>query len=257
LPGAETSRHLAKILRETNPEGFQSALKSALAKGLVGDSLDTVGAAITQLRQETFAFYLQMSSLKSSGCSSDVRTLVVNSPSQTQAVQTARRLDVLKDVKVPTYPHVVPLLKMFSEHNIRQGIATSSGAFFAQGLLKALQLDNYFNAIVSADCVPQGHHKPEARPWQLLHERLTGSTITTAKGTPLSDMLFIENSAGGGLSSLRAGYGPVFIVADNIPATVGKLQAKIQAYQGDSERRIHGQAIFIDHLGSLLCPKTV
>jgi hypothetical protein len=67
-------------------------------------------------------------------------------------------------------------------------------------------------------------------------------------------MFFIENSAGGGFSSIRAGQSPTFVIADNIAATVGKMQAKMGATKGNPDYVVHGRAIFIDSLEALVVP---
>jgi hypothetical protein len=254
LPGGETSLHLAKTLKENNPGGFQHALRFALSRELVGDSCETVAQALTQLRDETFAFYIKNATLRRADENAGTRHLVLSPPLREVDERSARRWETLKDVRVHTYPYVLEVLATFERHGLTQGICTSSGKCFVHPLIRALGLTSYFESIVTADCVPSGQHKPEPTPWHILRARLEGAEPCHRNYEPITDMLFIENSAGGGFSSIRAGQSPTFVIADNIAATVGKMQAKMRATKGNPDYVVHGRAIFIDSLGALVAP---
>ena len=58
LPAAETSVRLAMGLRDTDPQGFDRALRHARSQGLLGDPAEAVGQAISLLRNEIFSFYI-------------------------------------------------------------------------------------------------------------------------------------------------------------------------------------------------------
>jgi beta-phosphoglucomutase-like phosphatase (HAD superfamily) len=241
----------------TNPEGFEHALRVALSMGITGDSCDTVGQAITDLRQQTFAFYIQHATLSRSNKHGGVLRLVLPSSPPIADAQSARRFAALKDVHVHTYPYVLEALETFQRHGLIQGICTSSGKDFVYPLLGALALQSYFKAIVTADCVPTGHHKPAPYPWHHLRSKLDAGKPFSEDSEPITDMICVENSASGGLSAIRASKSPTFVIADNIAATVGKMHAKIRALDNSSSGgSIHGTATFIDDLGALVVPRT-
>lgn len=255
LPGGETSLYLAKVLKESNPEGFQHALRFALSRGLVGGPCETVAQALTQLRDETFGYFIKKATLKHTDENGGTLHLLISPFAIETDPRSAIRLEALRGVRVHTYPYVLEMLATFERHGLTQGICTSSGRCFVFPLIKAFGLMDRFEAIVTADCVPMGQHKPEPTPWHILRARLDGGALRPQSYDPITDMLFIENSAGGGFSSLRAGETPTFVVADNIAATVGKMQAKMGATKGDPNCVVHGKAIFIDSLGALVAPR--
>ncbi|MEY4668108.1 MAG: Haloacid dehalogenase-like hydrolase [Pseudomonadota bacterium] len=256
LPGQETSLQLARALRETNPEGFQHALQSALSKGIHGDACDTVARAIAELREETFSFYLDNTTLRSTNHGGGMARLALAPHAQEQDFNAARRLEVLRDVEVHTYPYVLEALATFERLGLAQGVCTSSGKSFARPLIAALGIGNFFEAIVTADCIQNGQHKPDPRPWHVLRTQLDPIASQFGPTQPIRDMLFIENSAGGAFSCIRAGTGPTFVISDNIAGTSGKMLAKVQAAQDpNSPVPIHGKAIFINNLGDIVLPK--
>jgi beta-phosphoglucomutase-like phosphatase (HAD superfamily) len=255
LPGGETSMYLAKHLRDTHPQGFQNAERFARLRGGEGESVEIVAKALTELRNETFATYVAHAKVRH--CHEERGSLYVEATIATSAEDPviAQRLEVLKDVRVQTYPYVMESISTFASHGLTQGVCTSSGAQFVVPLLALFGLSKHFAAIVTADCVPQGKHKPAPYPWHQLRARLDPSAVSPDESAPIHDMIFIENSAGGGLSSIRAGTGPTFIIADNISSTMGKMHAKVRALEGSSPHpTVHGKAIFIDNLGALVLP---
>ena len=255
LPGAETSIRLAMGLSDLNAEGFDRALQYARARGFPGDSLVAVGHAMTQLRDEIFSFYIgNVQTVHTPERGGAVSLKLASLSDITDPMLIARR-DALKSVKVHTYPYVLEALRVFGACGLAQGVCTSSGKAFVLPLLTAFGIVSKFSAVVTADCVPDGKHKPAPDPWHLLRARLTTVPNAPRGGAPIPDMMFIENSSGGGLSSMRAGSGPTFVIADNIPATVAKMQVKMEALAASSpESVILGTATFIQDLGALVMP---
>jgi beta-phosphoglucomutase-like phosphatase (HAD superfamily) len=253
LPAAETSARLAISLRDVNPEGFTRARGYAEARGMTGDPVEVVGKALSFLRDEIFAFYIRNVQVETTPGHGGVLSLKLSCPPTMTDPQLVARRDALQGVKVHTYPYIVEALEVFDTYGLAQGVCTSSGKAFALPLLSAFGIDRKFSAVVTADCVPDGSHKPEPDPWYLLHARLSNASHPREK--PITDMMFIENSSSGSFSSIRAGSGPTFVIADNIPATTAKLEAKMKAFRKQSpDVVIPGRATFIPDLGKLVAP---
>ena len=255
LPAAETSLRLAMMLQENDPQGFGRALRYALSQGFSGTDVEAVGQAISLLRNEIFSFYIRNVKTEQKADHGGIISLKLQCPAEMNDPHLIARRDELSKVHVHTYPFVIEALRVFKDNNLKQGVCTSSGQDFARPLLAAFEIDSYFAAVVTADCVPEGCHKPSPVPWHLLHALLFKIPYSGGVAEPIQDMMFIENSAGGGLSAMRAGAGPTIVVADNIPATIAKLQEKMKRFKADFPGvMLPGTATFIPDLSALVLP---
>lgn len=225
IPSDETNRVLAGKLRENHPQEFAIAVATRdNADGAEG-AVPLVAQAIAQSRRAVFDFFVTHATLQVRDNPSTQAILKVACSGDGSEIGSLdgdlQRRRFLSTVTVYTYPHVIDALKTFKDLKKPQGICTSSHRDFVLPLLRKLELEEYFNKIVSAEQIPDGYHKPHPRPWQVLRQQLQVGHEAIG--------LTFENSAGGARSALVDNKGPVVVVpGSKIGPTIGKLAQRVR-----------------------------
>ncbi len=115
-------------------------------------------------------------------------------------------LDIVEN-ELEAMPGLIESLKLFKSNNFRIALASSGSKQYIDLVLKRFNIHNYFDIIVSGDCVQKG--KPHPETYLVASEKL---------GYKPEECVAFEDAKNGIDSAINAGCKCIAIINPNIPS---------------------------------------